>query len=244
MWGNIYVILQKESRESSYFDFSEFVRILSAINRIIMKKIIIGVDEAGRWPWAWPVMAGACIFLKKSARLTSLIQKLNDSKKLTEKARILLFHEIQTLEKLGVLATGIGQSSNETIDTVGIKPANKLAMQQAVETLLEKINLPHESVEIQIDGNDKFSLHGVIPSKSIIKWDAKVKQISAASILAKVTRDFQMEELAKIYPEYGFEKHKWYGTIIHQNTLEKYGICAIHRKNYAPIKRILEKNWF
>ncbi len=183
-----------------------------------------GVDEAGRGPWAGPVVA-ACVILNKN---TPNIDEINDSKQLTEKKREKLY---EIIKKNSIY--GIGASSSKEIDRIGIVKATELAVKRAVEHMSEK------PAFLLIDGKDKFELP--IKYKTIIKGDSKVKSIAAASILAKVWRDRYMKLSADIYPQYGFERHKGYGTKNHLEALKKHGICELHRTSYKPIQAIIKE---
>lgn len=185
-------------------------------------EIICGIDEAGRGPLAGPVCA-ACVVLPKGV----VIEGVNDSKKLSEKKRDALFDVIK--EK--ALDYGIAFASEKEIDEINILQATFLAMRRAVEKL-EKVK-PDFAL---IDGNKKPGLE--IAERTIIKGDSKSANIAAASILAKVTRDRYMLEMAEKYPEYRFEKHKGYGTKLHYEMIEKYGLCDIHRKSF--LKKVLK----
>lgn len=177
--------------------------------------LVCGIDEAGRGPLAGPVVAGAAIL---PADCTILY--LNDSKKLSEKRREELFLEIQ--EK--AVAWSTGMASPERIDEINILNATYEAMREAIEGL---------SVQPQVLLNDAVTIPGIaLRQVPIIKGDAKSVSIAAASILAKVTRDHMMAEYAKLYPEYGFEKHKGYGTAAHIAALREFGPCPIHRKSF------------
>ena len=177
--------------------------------------LVCGIDEAGRGPLAGPVVAGAAIL---PADCTILY--LNDSKKLSEKRREELFLEIQ--EK--AVAWSTGMASPERIDEINILNATYEAMREAIEGL---------SVQPQVLLNDAVTIPDIaLRQVPIIKGDAKSVSIAAASILAKVTRDHMMAEYAKHYPEYGFEKHKGYGTAAHIAALREFGPCPIHRKSF------------
>ncbi|MBU1019454.1 ribonuclease HII [Patescibacteria group bacterium] len=175
--------------------------------------ITIGMDEAGRGPWAGPLTAAAC-FIPKNTRLPGL----NDSKKLSPKKREELFHLIKSKT-----FCGIGTATTKEVEK-GLKYALNLAYQRA----LKQIDL--EPDNLIIDGRDKLDLP--FPYKSIIKGDQKERPIMAASILAKVTRDKMMERMHKKYPNYRFDLHKGYGTRLHRSMLQKHGICSIHRKQF------------
>lgn len=176
---------------------------------------ICGIDEAGRGPLAGPVVAAAAVLPKDCQ-----IFYLNDSKKLSEKKRDFLFDEIK--EK--AVAYGIGIVSPQVIDEINILQATYEAMRQAISQL---------NVIPEILLNDAVTIPGVdIMQVPIVKGDAKSVSIAAASILAKVTRDRMMMEYDQIYPEYGFAKHKGYGTAAHIATLKEYGPCPIHRRTF------------
>lgn len=176
---------------------------------------ICGIDEAGRGPLAGPVVAAAAVLPKDCQ-----IFYLNDSKKLSEKKRDLLFDEIK--EK--AVAYGIGIVSPQVIDEINILQATYEAMRQAISQL---------NVIPEILLNDAVTIPGVdIMQVPIVKGDAKSVSIAAASILAKVTRDRMMMEYDQIYPEYGFAKHKGYGTAAHIAALKEYGPCPIHRRTF------------
>lgn len=176
---------------------------------------ICGIDEAGRGPLAGPVVAAAAVLPKDCQ-----IFYLNDSKKLSEKKRDLLFDEIK--EK--AVAYGIGIVSPQVIDEINILQATYEAMRQAISQL---------NVIPEILLNDAVTIPGVdIMQVPIVKGDAKSVSIAAASILAKVTRDRMMMEYDQIYPEYGFAKHKGYGTAAHIAALKEYGPCPIYRRTF------------
>ena len=176
---------------------------------------ICGIDEAGRGPVAGPVVAGAVV-LKKDAQ----ILYLNDSKKLSEKRREELYLEIQ--EKAVSWAVGI--AGPERIAEINILQATYEAMREAVSKL---------SVPPDILLNDAVTIPGLdIPQVSIIKGDAKSVSIAAASVMAKVTRDHMMARYGELYPQYGFAKHKGYGTAAHIAALKEFGPCPIHRRSF------------
>ena len=183
---------------------------------------VCGIDEAGRGPLAGPVCAAAVIL-----PLDCHIDDLNDSKKLTEKKREALFPLIQ--EK--ALAWGIGWASAEEIDAINILQATFLAMKRAVEQLSVQ---PGWAL---VDGNRMPPLD--IPGETVVKGDAQCASIAAASILAKVSRDRLLEEWDTLYPEYGFAKHKGYGTKAHYDAILRHGVLPIHRKSF--LKNLGEK---
>ena len=178
-------------------------------------RLICGVDEAGRGPLAGPVCAAAVILPEHLQ-----IPGLNDSKKLTDKKRRELFPVIQEQ----AIAYGIGLASESEIDEINILQATFLAMRRALEQLTVRPEIA------LIDGNRETDFG--LPVKTVVKGDSLSANIAAASILAKVTRDNIMVELAQKYPEYGFEIHKGYGTKAHYEALRTYGPCPIHRKTF------------
>ncbi|MBQ9131190.1 MAG: ribonuclease HII [Clostridia bacterium] len=183
---------------------------------------ICGVDEAGRGPLCGPVVAAACILPDGF-----VLEGLNDSKKLTPKKRDFLFDLIRE----NAIAYCIAEASVEEIDSLNILEADLLAMRRAIEGLSVKADVA------LIDGN--IARDFPIPAKAIIHGDAISPSIAAASILAKVTRDRQCEELDRQYPQYGIAKHKGYGTKAHMEALRTYGPSPIHRKQFI---RFLEKD--
>lgn len=190
-------------------------------------KLIAGVDEAGRGPWAGPVVAGAVIFPDLQIS-DSLAKKLDDSKKLTAAKREALFEELHASNAL----IGCGMASVEEIDSLNILQATFLAMNRAVK------NLSQVPEFIIVDGN-KLPPDLTCPARFLIKGDALSLSVAAASIIAKVTRDRLMTELAKDFPYYGWEKNAGYGTKAHQEGMKAHGICVHHRKSYAPVKAFL-----
>ncbi len=179
-------------------------------------KYIAGIDEVGRGPLVGPVVTAAVILPREFYD-----ERINDSKKLTEKKRELLYDVIME----NAVSVGIGISSEDVIDEINILEATKKAMIEAVNNLSVKPeHLLIDAVKLNID----------IPQTPIIKGDAKSESIAAASIVAKVTRDRMMIELDKEHPEYDFKHNKGYGTKKHIEAIEKYGILKEHRKTFAP----------
>ncbi len=176
---------------------------------------VCGVDEAGRGPLAGPVFAAAVILPKDT-----IIEGVNDSKKLSEKKRESLFDIIK--EK--ALAYSIASASEEEIDQINILQATFLAMNRAIDNLSVKADFA------LIDGNRMPELS--IDAKTIIKGDSLSMSIAAASILAKVSRDRFMKQISEKYPVYHFEKHKGYGTALHRKLILEHGPCEIHRKSF------------
>ena len=179
-------------------------------------KYICGVDEAGRGPLCGPVVAAAVILPKDIC-----IEGVNDSKKLSEKKREKLYDEIMAR----ALAVGIGISDVDVIEKVNILNATKLAMIQAINDLQITPNY------VIVDGNQKIDI--TIPLDTVIKGDSKSESIACASIIAKVTRDRMLLKYDKAYPEYGFSKHKGYGTKLHIEAIKEYGITPIHRPSFC-----------
>ena len=213
------------------------------------------IDEAGRWPLAWPMHIGIVLPLKKFNK-----NKFKDSKKLSEKQREDLFSHIEELQKDWKILFDIASVSNTEIDKLGMTKALNLAIKRGIKKILsnttKSISLSvrrgargevactkkeietwqkesWENIELIIDWNNKFWLDKDlgINVETVVKWDDKIKEISMASILAKVSRDRIMEnEMDKKYPKYNFKKHKWYGTKKHRDAILKYGPCKIHRQ--------------
>jgi ribonuclease HII len=188
---------------------------------------VAGVDEAGCGCWAGPVVAGAVI-LSPSIPV-DILNKINDSKKLSPSKREDLFKVFQTLPDL--IQIGIGTASVEEIDSLNIRKAAFLAMHRALS------NLPLAPDMALVDGIGKPQLPCAY--KTIIKGDQLSLSIGAASVVAKVTRDHMMTKLAQDYPVYGWEKNAGYGTAFHQDALAQHGITPHHRTTYAPIARLL-----
>ena len=184
--------------------------------------LIAGVDEVGRGPLVGAVVTAAVILDPNNP-----IEGLTDSKKLSEKKRNALFVEIK--EK--ALSWSLGRCEPEEIDQINILQATMVAMQRAIAGLDVQPNFA------LIDGNKVPELP--MPGQAVVKGDLRVAEISAASILAKVTRDAEMEALDEQYPDYGFAKHKGYPTKAHFEALEKFGAIEQHRKSFKPVKRAL-----
>lgn len=184
--------------------------------------LIAGVDEVGRGPLVGAVVTAAVILDPHNP-----VEGLADSKKLTEKKRERLFAEIQ--EK--ALYWSIGRAEAAEIDQINILQATFLAMQRAVA------GLPVRPGFVLVDGNKAPDFD--VPAQAVIKGDGLVPEISAASILAKVTRDREMAELDKLFPQYGFAKHKGYPTALHLEMLAQYGVTEHHRTSFGPVRRAL-----
>ena len=187
--------------------------------------VIAGVDEAGRGPWAGPVVAGAVIL--DAANLSpELLSGLDDSKKLSAKRRVSLLAALESEALIGIGQAGVGE-----IETLNILGATLLAMARAVEALGVKPDLA------LVDGNREPSLGCAV--RCVVGGDGQSLSIAAASIAAKVTRDGIMADLAATFPGYGWERNAGYGTKEHQDALERLGVTPEHRMSYAPIKKIL-----
>ena len=187
---------------------------------------ICGVDEAGRGPLVGSVVAGAVVLDPNQP-----ILGLKDSKKLSPTKREYLYAEIMQKAK----AWGIGQASSIEIDELNILQATMVAMRRAVEDLANRLGeWPSKAL---IDGNRCPQLP--ITSEAIIQGDAKEPAISAASIIAKVTRDQQMQDLHLRYPQYGFNQHMGYPTEVHIQALRQYGPCVEHRRSFSPVRELI-----
>jgi len=176
---------------------------------------VAGVDEAGRGPLAGPVVAAAVIFKPEVC-----IPLVDDSKKLSENRREELYHEIRR----EAVAVGVGLVGHEVVDRINILQASLLAMHKAIAQLKVQPD------QLLVDGN--FFRHETIPVENIIKGDALSHSIAAASIIAKVTRDSLMKEYDAAFPQYGFAKHKGYGTREHIAAIHRFGLCGIHRRTF------------
>ncbi|MFR1687830.1 MAG: ribonuclease HII [Massilimicrobiota timonensis] len=187
------------------------------------KKYIVGLDEAGRGPMAGPLVVGAVIFPQGYYN-----DKINDSKKLTEKKR----EELYQIIIQEALAYQIEIIDVADVDRLNVYQASKKGMIDAID---------HLSIRPDYALTDAMPLGDVIEHQAIVKGDAKSLSIGAASILAKVTRDHIMNDYAKIYPEYGFEKHKGYPTKQHKEALKAYGVTPIHRRSFQPVIDVLNQ---
>ena len=187
-------------------------------------RLIAGVDEAGRGPLAGPVVAAAVVLPPDA-----ILQGLDDSKKLSPAKREELFPKIQTQ----AIAYGVAVVNPEVIDEINILQAALLAMKQAVEMF------PSDPDLLLIDGNQKID--SSIEQWTIVKGDAKSFSISAASVLAKVTRDHIMEDYHHLYPQYEFARHKGYGTRLHRDLIAEHGPCPIHRNTFKGVAEYLNR---
>lgn len=187
-------------------------------------EIIAALDEAGRGPLAGPVVA-ACVIFKANFSINNDLKTVNDSKKLTAKKREELFEFI----KENFIEVGVGICDHQTIDRINILQATFLAMKKAIGSIKNKPDF------LMIDGSIKLP-NCSTPQQAYIKGDEKIFAIAAASIIAKVTRDRIMREMDKLYPNYGFVKHKGYGTKFHIEKLKQHGPCPIHRLSFNKVK--------
>jgi len=188
---------------------------------------VCGVDEAGRGPLVGAVVAGAVVLDPNKP-----IHGLKDSKKLTAAKRDVLYEQILANAK----AWGVGEASPSEIDQINILQATMLAMRRAIEDLSMRLGAwPEKAL---IDGNRCPELP--IAAEAIVKGDAKEPAISAASIIAKVTRDRQMLRLHELHPEYGFAQHMGYPTEAHFAALKRYGACSEHRRTFSPVRKVLD----
>ena len=191
-------------------------------------KLIAGIDEAGRGPLAGPVVVACCLMPKDS-----MIEGVNDSKKISEKKREKIYEEI-TKE---AISYGVGIIDQNEIDSINILQATKKGLTEAIKDMEEKLkNNKDIGIEkpdaILVDALTKIDTDG-IPYQSIVHGDAISYSISCASIIAKVTRDRIMRQWDEIYPQYGFAKHKGYGTAAHIAKIKEYGLCPLHRRSFT-----------
>lgn len=195
---------------------------------------VFGLDEAGRGPWCGPVVA-ACVCWPHFELPSELACDIDDSKKLPVVKREELYQKIICSNAL----YGIGQASAAEIDRDNILQATFLAMKRALTMAYEKSNL--SPAYLLIDGN-RLPQGWPYPAQAVVKGDSISFSIAAASILAKVTRDRILKDLAKKYPQYGWDRNAGYGTKEHIAAIEKYGITPVHRKTYTPIRKWLENH--
>lgn len=190
---------------------------------------ILGIDEVGRGPLAGPLVVGAVILPEEEKEW---FNELKDSKKLTAKKREKLNEII-----LAEAATGLGWVTNVELDEVGISEALRLATRRAVKAV-QSLHAPFS--QIVIDGKVNFLKSTPLEKyvSVVVKADDLIREVSAASIIAKVARDRYMVEMAEKYPKYGFDKHMGYGTALHRNAISKYGICPEHRRSFEPCKSL------
>ena len=207
-------------------------------------KIKIWIDEAGRWPWIGPVVACALSFNPENMPEKWFLARVNDSKKLTEKKREILYEELiqMSLGENPQVFFWVWIADNYIIDEINIKQANREAMRRALVELQRKIDIENIST-VMIDGNDNYEFEELKKKPIfIIWWDGKIVEIGAASIIAKVFRDKLIVTYSSLYPDMWLENHKWYGTKKHREYLtDKSKVTGIHRTSYKPIKETIEK---
>jgi ribonuclease HII len=189
--------------------------------------LIVGIDEVGRGCWAGPLVAGAVV-------LQNPIAGLKDSKKLSKRQRQILAAEIE----VSSLAVGLGWVEAHEVDQMGLTEAVRLAMRRALGQVRQLVGQVLN--EIIIDGNINF-LADEPTSRAVIKADDLFPSVSAASIMAKVARDDYMEKIAIEYPNYAFDQHVGYGTPLHRQRLEEFGVSSLHRLSYKPVAAIRAK---
>ncbi len=209
-----------------------------------MGKIKIWVDEAGRWPWLWSVVACALCFNPENKPDKEFLKKITDSKKILKKNREQLYNKLIEFSRWDnpKVFFGVWVVDNYLIDEINIKEANKESMRRALVELFRKI--PIDDIDsILIDWNDNYKFDELKKQAIfIIKWDSKILEIWAASIIAKVFRDKLMLTYSSLYPDLNLENHKWYGTKKHIEYLSsKNKITWIHRLTYKPIQKLLEQ---
>lgn len=193
---------------------------------------IFGIDEAGRGPWAGPVSAGAVALPLNRKDLSKALAGVRDSKEMTPNQRQSLVNTVKDVS----LAWGVGHSTAQEIDDIGILPATKMAMQRALSEALSGTDLEPDCLFLDYM---LWPERRDIPQVSIVSGDKHSLSIACASVLAKVWRDEFMLELDAEFPHYGFAQHKGYGTTAHRQALEKYGASDFHRKYYKPIQMIM-----
>ncbi len=197
-------------------------------------KQVIGIDEVGRGPIAGPVAVGAFVFLDTKA--AKIFRGVRESKQLSERGRERWFSVILDAKKAGLADFEVSFQSERVIDTKGISHAIREALTRSLQALVDRNRLPRGSTSILLDGGLTAPAH-FRDQKTIIHGDAKKKTIALASICAKVLRDRKMNELAKKHPEYGFDKHKGYGTRDHYQAIEENGILDAHRMSFLKTRR-------
>lgn len=194
---------------------------------------VAGLDEAGRGAWAGPVVAAAVILPVGRSDLRTALRGVRDSKLCTPYQRERLYEVV-----MGVAtAVGVGQAGAREIEAHGIIAATRLAMQRALEALEIRPQA------LLIDGATMHLPTVLLPQRTLTKGEWRSLSIAAASIIAKVTRDRLLIEAGRAYPQYGFARHKGYGTALHRRALEELGPCDLHRRNFAPVRDHLEGGW-
>ncbi len=197
--------------------------------------LVIGLDEAGRGPWAGPVVAAA-LWLDPVRTPAALLDGLDDSKALSAAARENLFEALGEAGRAGAAAFGVAQATVAEIDALNILEASLLAMARAAERLAGALGRRPDVA--LVDGRQAPRL--AFPARSVIKGDSRSLSIAGASILAKVTRDRQMVALAARHPGYAWDRNKGYGTAAHRRGLERLGVTAEHRRSFRPVRELLK----
>ena len=193
---------------------------------------VIGIDEAGRGPWAGPVVAGAAL-LQRDRVCPDFLSRLDDSKKLSAAVREDLFQKVHSCALVGV-----GIATVDEIDQLNILQATFLAMRRALEQLVRQ--MPDPACHVLIDGNRLPPWARTLSAETVVRGDSQSYSIAAASIIAKVTRDQMMQDLGRQFPHYGWGRNAGYGTQQHQQALAEHGVTPHHRRSFAPIRRLLQ----
>lgn len=199
------------------------------------QKYFIGIDEVGRGPIAGPVAVGVFVFLTAEAR--KWFRGVRESKQLSEQKREEWFGRILSVQKTGLIDFSVTFQSENVIDTKGLSHAIKTALSKSLGKIMAANSMKHSQVKILLDGGLKAPAN-YPDQKTIIKGDEKEMVIALASICAKVLRDRRMNLLAKEYPEYGFEKHKGYGTKKHYAAIKKHGMLRVHRRSFLKTSKL------
>ena len=197
------------------------------------QKFLVGIDEVGRGPLAGPVAVGVLIVREGFDFTTNDLKGVRDSKKILESKRKEIFVKIKKLQQQGELDFVVNFVSEKQIDKVGIAAAIKMALERGLNEIMKGMSGKRlADYQIYLDGGLKAPVE-FVNQQTVIKGDDKIKVISAASIVAKVTRDRRMRVWAKKYPQYGFDKHKGYGTAEHRRAIKTHGLCPIHRRSFC-----------
>ena len=202
-------------------------------------RLVIGIDEAGRGPWAGPVVAAA-VWLDPAACPPAFLDRLDDSKKLTARRRGELFEMLQT-PHCGFAVLGLGEATVTEIDGLNILQASLLAMRRAAEALSMSLRSCRPGLSIAaalIDGNKLPGL--ACEETAVVKGDGRSLSIAAASVAAKVTRDCAMAGYAREFPGYGWERNQGYGTAEHRAGIARLGVTPLHRRSFRPVREVLE----
>lgn len=216
-------------------DFTQEVKWLARLPRSDPVPVIVGVDEAGRGPWAGPVVAAAA-WLDPRRAPRALLEGLNDSKTLSPSQRDRMFLALSSAVSAGSAALGIGAASVKEIDGINILQASLRAMARAVDSLSAAIGRPVAAA--LIDGPHAPVLS--CPSRTVVRGDGVSLSIAAASIIAKVTRDRAMVALAARHPGYGWERNRGYGTAEHRDALMRLGVSSHHRRSFRPVRDVIQ----